>query len=139
MRLQLKHLSKKEIDMPLSNGKPVCINHPKIQMGRIPDYYAITKVDKIGDKVNFNLGTGIPLVVFTCPECGYLELYPAVKFNDWHEGRIFVKCKSCASDFLSPIQLDKSSFESANLNNNSFQCPKCNKANSYDKEDMHFK
>ena len=108
-------------------------------MKRLPDYYALTKVHKAGNQISFNAGAGIPLVIFTCQECGYLELYPAVKFRDWHEGRLIIKCKSCSEEFTSPIQMDRSSFESSTLSNNPFQCPNCGKANVYGKKDMHFK
>jgi len=125
--------------MPIKNEKIYCINHPDLLMKRLPGYYAITKLEKDGEKITFMPSSGIPVVVFTCGECGYLEFYPALKFKAWREGALYVKCKSCTKDFFSPIQMDKESFETSSLKNNSFQCPGCGKMNSYNKEDMFFK
>ena len=119
--------------------KIVCKNHPDKPMSRIPEYYAITKVEKKKENVAFNPSSGIPLVVFACDICGYLEFYPAVKFRDWNEGQLYIKCKKCSSDFPSPIQMDRESFKSSTLEGNSFECPHCNSRNSYDKKDLFFK
>lgn len=53
---------------------------------------------------------------------------------------VYYKCKICGEEHRSPIAFrDKKSFESSALNNNSFQCPKTGKLESYDKEDMLWK
>lgn len=49
---------------------------------------------------------------------------------------IFYKCKICGANHPSPIELDKKSFESADLRNNTFECPIKRKSANYDKEDM---
>ena len=125
--------------MPFKNKKLYCINHPDLPMKRIPGYHAITKLEKNGKKIAFMPSSGIPVVVFVCGECGYLEFYPAMQFKAWNEGALYVKCKSCAKDFFSPIQMDKKSFETSFLKDNVFPCPNCSKTNSYNKEDMFFK
>jgi hypothetical protein len=51
--------------------------------------------------------------------------------------QLMVKCKVCGKEFLSPIQLDRSSFESSTLGNNTYQCPDGHRA-SYDKGDHFF-
>jgi hypothetical protein len=53
--------------------------------------------------------------------------------------KLMVACKSCARSFLSPIQVDESSFEATTLVNNSYQCPHCGRSNPYSKPDHFFK
>lgn len=50
---------------------------------------------------------------------------------------VYYRCKICGEEHLSPISFgDKDSFESASLQNNSFQCPKTGQSATYDKGDM---
>lgn len=54
---------------------------------------------------------------------------------------IYFKCKNCDEEHLSPIQIDKESFEySTNIiQDNSLQCPKTGQYALYNKEDMFWK
>ncbi len=53
---------------------------------------------------------------------------------------VFFKCKICGEEHKSPIAFgDKKSFESSILANNTFQCPKAGRPESYDKKDMLWK
>lgn len=53
---------------------------------------------------------------------------------------VFFKCKLCGQQHPSPIAFgDKRSFDTSNLNDNKFQCPKTGKMASYDKKDMTWK
>ena len=53
---------------------------------------------------------------------------------------VYYRCKICGEEHPSPIAFeDKRSFESATLENNSFQCPKTRQITSYNKNDMFWK
>jgi len=47
-----------------------------------------------------------------------------------------VKCKKCGKTFPSGIAMDRASFETSVLKNNSFQCHFCKNVDVYDKSDM---
>jgi hypothetical protein len=47
--------------------------------------------------------------------------------------RLEVNCKGCGVSFPSPIAMDRSSFETATLTNNAYQCPACGEMKTYDK------
>ncbi len=63
--------------MPLRNNTRFCVNHPDTQMLRNDGFNALIRVTKKGDKVLFNPSTGVPVEVYYCPTCGYVELYAA--------------------------------------------------------------
>ena len=71
--------------MPLKNNSPFCINHPDTEMSRNEGFSAVTQVIKKGDRVTFNPAAGIPLVVYSCPTCGYVELYVASRTALWEQ------------------------------------------------------
>jgi hypothetical protein len=53
---------------------------------------------------------------------------------------VLFKCKICGEEHKSPIAFgNKQSFDSTNLSNNVFPCPKTGKPASYDKKDMFWK
>jgi len=53
---------------------------------------------------------------------------------------VYYKCKICDEEHPSPIAFgDKASFDTANLKNNNFQCPKTGQSALYSKEDMFWK
>lgn len=53
---------------------------------------------------------------------------------------VYFKCKSCGKEHPSPIGFgDKSSFDTATLENNGFQCPITGEIHYYDKTDMFWK
>jgi hypothetical protein len=51
---------------------------------------------------------------------------------------LFLKCKTCKTEFASGIGADKKSFETTQLVGNSHNCPKGH-VNRYDKKDYYFK
>jgi len=51
---------------------------------------------------------------------------------------LYLKCKTCKTEFASGFNFDKKSFETAQLSNNGHQCPKGH-MNRYDKKDYYFK
>lgn len=55
--------------------------------------------------------------------------------------KLYVRCKNeeCKREFLSPIQVDESSFKTVELRSNQYQCPFCKQSHMYDKEDHFFK
>ncbi len=54
---------------------------------------------------------------------------------------IYFKCKICEEEHISPIQMDKESFEDPTniIQDNSLQCPKTGQSSLYSKEDMFWK
>lgn len=71
--------------MPIKNGQVYCINHPDILLVKNPGFNAVTKVDMTGINLTFRPGSGVPLVVYYCETCGYVELYAAQKTSYWSE------------------------------------------------------
>lgn len=69
--------------MPIRNGKAYCPTHQDAELQRNPGFSAITRVEKVGTAVNFSPDRGIPVVVLTCPLCGYIELYSAARMGEW--------------------------------------------------------
>jgi hypothetical protein len=49
-----------------------------------------------------------------------------------------VKCKVCGESHPSAIQMDKTSFQTSILSNNSENCQKCGKMSTYNQEDYFF-
>jgi uncharacterized protein YraI len=60
-----------------------CINHPHTPMVRNDGFNALVTLTKSGPNVSFNVGSGVPVVVFVCNACGYIELYAATKTPYW--------------------------------------------------------
>jgi DNA-directed RNA polymerase subunit RPC12/RpoP len=52
--------------------------------------------------------------------------------------QLTIKCKVCGKQFPSPIAMDRTSFQTATLTNNGYQCPSCGQMRSYDKADHSF-
>ena len=70
--------------MPIFNGNPHCINHPDVPMRRNVGLSAITElVRSENEKITFNPSSGIPVVVYYCDVCGYIEMYAAQKTSYW--------------------------------------------------------
>lgn len=63
--------------MPLDEtGTPHCINHQVVAMRKNSTLNAITRLEKKAEgKYNFKADTGIPIRVYICPICGYIETY----------------------------------------------------------------
>lgn len=69
--------------MPTKGQDVFCVNHPQTKMVRNEGFSAITQVTKDGANVAFNPGSGVPVVLFFCSTCGYVEMYAAVKTPFW--------------------------------------------------------
>jgi hypothetical protein len=52
--------------------------------------------------------------------------------------RLTLVCKECSVEFMSPIQMDRGSFETATVSNNALQCPHGH-TEVYQKEDYFFR
>ena len=70
--------------MPRTNDIVFCVNHPEQQMVKNEGFSAITSVKKDGDKVSFNPSSGVPVVTYYCPQCGYIENYAAQVYGEWN-------------------------------------------------------
>lgn len=71
--------------MPNRNGNIFCINHPDILMKRNSGFNAVIKVENSEVGFIFDASNGIPLVVFFCESCGYVESYAAQKTEFWNQ------------------------------------------------------
>lgn len=69
--------------MPIRNGVVYCVNHPSQPLQRGDEFQSLVATQKKGDAINFELGRGVPLVIHTCPVCGYVELYFAPTTSFW--------------------------------------------------------
>lgn len=51
---------------------------------RIDGVFALTKIEKNKEQggITFMPASGLPVVVFICPNCGELKIYPAKLFNE---------------------------------------------------------
>jgi len=74
--------------MPRKEGHVYCVNHPDERMIRNEGFNALIKVDHHENKVQFNSSTGVPVVVFFCDKCGYIEVYAAQKTPYWQQSVI---------------------------------------------------
>lgn len=75
--------------MPLRGQKVFCVNHPSIECELNSTFNALISVEKDKEgEVSFDLGSGVPVVVFICSQCGYVELYAAIKTDYWKRGSI---------------------------------------------------
>ncbi|WP_426750187.1 nuclease-related domain-containing protein [Myxococcus sp. Y35] len=82
--------------MPIDKkGVVYCVNHPRHPMTRNSGFSAITAVEATNVGVVFNASRGIPVVVFYCGECGYVESYAASKMPGWNE---FIRDRSEETD-----------------------------------------
>lgn len=61
--------------MPTKNNVPHCINHHNEPMERIPGFLSLNQLVE-GNTTN-NRRAAVPLVVFYCKKCGYVENYMA--------------------------------------------------------------
>lgn len=69
--------------MPKKNEVVTCINHPHQVMAKNEGFSAITSLKKEGDNVSFLPSSGIPVVTYFCPTCGYIENYAAQFDDEW--------------------------------------------------------
>jgi len=75
--------------MPLRGEKVFCVNHPTVECQLNNTFNALITVNKSKEGgVNFDLGSGVPVITLICPVCGYVELYSAIKTDSWKRGAI---------------------------------------------------
>lgn len=68
--------------MPQSNDSVVCINHPAIPMTRMPGYSAFPQI-RSSENLSPMSNKGIPVLIFYCEICGYMENYVGTKTGYW--------------------------------------------------------
>ncbi|MGQ9628917.1 MAG: hypothetical protein ACUVXI_01225 [bacterium] len=61
---------------------PLC-RHCNKEMDKERAFYALTMLEKKEGKAHFMPDHGIPLTVFKCSSCGYLEIYSAPARREW--------------------------------------------------------
>jgi len=71
------------LNMPKINNIIYCVNHPDEAMAKADGFYALTKLTKEDKRLSFNPAAGVPVVIYVCPKCGYLEIYAAVMKEEW--------------------------------------------------------
>ncbi|NTX59554.1 hypothetical protein HUA74_02655 [Myxococcus sp. CA051A] len=71
--------------MPIKNGVVECINHPDQIMLKNAGLNAITAMEAGPQGLVFQPMKGIPITVYSCPECGYMESYLAKMTPHWEE------------------------------------------------------
>ncbi|MBU0572912.1 MAG: hypothetical protein ABIJ26_03555 [Candidatus Margulisiibacteriota bacterium] len=56
----------------------------KKDMTRISGTYALTGVtkDRRTDKINFDPGSGVPVVAYVCTQCNRIKIYSAVRLGE---------------------------------------------------------
>lgn len=69
--------------MPLINNNVFCINHTETKMIRNIGFNAIITVERTEIATNFDPKSGVPVVAYSCPICGYVEMYAAQKTEYW--------------------------------------------------------
>lgn len=74
--------------MPLRDSTVFCVNHPNVTCQLNNTFNSLTSLKKTAEGVTFEPGSGVPVVVYVCPECGYVELYVAIKTPFWAKGSI---------------------------------------------------
>lgn len=71
--------------MPIQNGTKVCINHQHTALNAQEGFHALTVFIKNGQQYSFNPASGIPVKVYVCPQCGYVEIYAAQSTPEWNQ------------------------------------------------------
>jgi hypothetical protein len=74
--------------MPIKNNDVYCVNHPNDKMLKNEGFNAITKFDIESSGFTFNPASGIPIVLYFCDKCGYVETYAAQKTKYWPAPKI---------------------------------------------------
>lgn len=69
--------------MPVRQNTVYCVNHQDIPMTRSLDFFALTGVNAGKDGIEFQPDRGMPVVMFMCEICGYIENYVAPKTAYW--------------------------------------------------------
>lgn len=71
--------------MPMRNNRVTCINGHGLMI-RNEGFNAVTRVEKQGQNVSFNPSNGVPVKLYYCANCGYIEMYAAsLADTDWQQ------------------------------------------------------
>ena len=54
-------------------------------MVRNQGFSAVTKVENNGGSALFQPSNGVPVVMYYCPQCGYIEMYAAAVAGEWQQ------------------------------------------------------
>ena len=54
------------------------------------------------------------------------------------QDQFFLRCSNCGAVFSASIRLPPASFESAGIQNTTYQCPDCSKFDTYGKTDLFY-
>jgi Holliday junction resolvase-like predicted endonuclease len=101
--------------MPIKNGTVFCVNHPNLPMVRNSGFNSLTTIQRFDTGFIFNPANGIPLVVFYCNDCGYVESYAAQKTSYWSEAE-----KAGGSAAEKAIQFEQAVLEALKSEQNPF-------------------
>lgn len=71
--------------MPLKQKIVWCVNHPDIAMIQNEGFNALIRLQRSGNTLSFDSSQGAPVLMYSCPECGYVEMYAAQKTALWHD------------------------------------------------------
>ena len=79
--------------MPIKSRRLYCITHPDTELQPSADFHFLPEV-KLTQEWEINLSTrrGTPCKTFSCPECGYIELYLAQMIDEWKYDRLKPRC-----------------------------------------------
>jgi hypothetical protein len=71
--------------MPLKNEDVYCVNHENTKMVQNEGFNALIRVERTNQGIVFDNASGIPVLAFYCPDCGYIELYAAQTTKEWDD------------------------------------------------------
>jgi hypothetical protein len=63
--------------MPLQDDTPYCLNHKDTQLRRNEGLNALNTFLDTASGYSFDMSRGVPVVMYVCPKCGYVEMYAA--------------------------------------------------------------
>lgn len=72
--------------MPRRNNdnRVFCVTHAETEMMPVNGFHSLTQVNKRGENVTFHPSSGVPVKIFFCPRCGYIEIYTARMIDEWN-------------------------------------------------------
>ena len=68
--------------MPRQGNNVVCPNDSS-NMDSPDGFHALTEVNRNENDIQFNPASGIPVKVYVCRQCGYIETYHAQTDQNW--------------------------------------------------------
>ena len=90
--------------MPIRNEDVYCINHEHTRMVRNEGFNALMRVERMSEGIAFDSASGVPVLVFSCPDCGYIELYAAQKTKDWDDSSQTNRFKYFESEVIKALK-----------------------------------